>query len=195
MAALSAYGPCGIVMAPRESGFCGDSCTVLRTGNTSRCRVQCTVHKVVLERRRNQDLPAAISWFVASPIEEQLYVEITPVGAEAKGLQTDARETRWGRRLGEASWSPSDESARLNFDINTSTELVVRVLGMHGLWQCQADATETLGEAQFRPSPGLVWLPLVQDGRISGQASISVRLNVEGESQDSFDPWQPIISV
>jgi len=196
MAARALYAPCGVVMAQPEFGLCGEYCNGRKA---NRCQVQCTVHKVVLERRRTIDFPAAISWFTASPIEEQLCVEITPVGSETKGQQTEARETRWGQRLGEASWSPSDESARLNFDINTSTELVVRVLGLHGIWQCQAepDASAMLGEAQFRPSPGLVWLPLVLDGRVSGQASITVRLKVEGESENlnslRFDPWQPVI--
>lgn len=175
-------------------------------------RVRCTVHKVVLQRRATGEdsakaagkallavgpaqaaqAAAAPSWlFAALPTEQQLCVEITPVGFENQGQQTAAREARWGRAWGEASWAFSDEEgASLSFDILPSTELSIRVLGFRPSWQCRGSQDRReLGEARFLPSAGLCCVPLLQDGHVSGTASLTVRLQAVEPNDDPLPPY------
>lgn len=168
--------------------------------------MRCTVHKVVLQHRRRGTSASGckpggpLAWLTGMELAQRLCVEIMPVGFE-KGLRrTAAQDARWGRTWGEACWPGTDPGAQLTFHILTSTELVVRVLGL-GPGRRVTDA-ELLGEARLLPAAGLcgmVALPLLQNGRVSGTVSFSVSLRLDGEVTDvpelRREPWEPCTSM
>mmetsp|Transcript_30389 Transcript_30389/g.94557 ORF Transcript_30389/g.94557 Transcript_30389/m.94557 type:complete len:207 (-) Transcript_30389:13-633(-) len=172
------------------------------------CRVDCTVRKVILWRRRRRAMPAFFA------LNQLLCVEIAPVGVSGQTKRTEA-----GRKQPEHEGEPGNiaraeeswvwctvpaesgtETGRLAFQVPLSGQLALSVLESQSVpWLGSGGllAPELLGEARIRvgedilpvtdsnealsavDSSGELSMPLVLDGRICGNVELVASLRCE----------------
>eukprot|EP00927_Polykrikos_kofoidii_P061508 TRINITY_DN56344_c0_g1_i1.p1 TRINITY_DN56344_c0_g1~~TRINITY_DN56344_c0_g1_i1.p1 ORF type:complete len:519 (+),score=51.39 TRINITY_DN56344_c0_g1_i1:68-1558(+) len=193
-------------------GNCGskhgcNSCNVSglharRQLNFLKCHLEFVVDRVVVNRKRL--VSPWRKWL--SGKSELLYVEITPNYKDETSQRTQA-----GKRLKSVEssqgisngvdevwvWNatPEGDNAspvdnKLTFDVLTSTEFVLQIIGREEKgWFGDPETVEHLAEARFRPDEdfvpvvgcgGSLALPLVQDSRVRGAVTMTVALRCEG---------------
>lgn len=168
------------------------------------CLVECAVRKVVIHRRRSEAGPM-LGWLTGH--KKLLFVEISPLDAKQdakrtqsgvvheEGVRADSATEEawiWGAPIRmNHTGSLNFVGEKLVFDANTKTEFILKVLGSHTSWSDSKAPEEMLGEARFRVDDdimpavifdGALSLPIVQEGRVRGIATLSVRVRCSSDN-------------